>query len=113
MAHKVVKYRLTAEGTIPTFLKFGVPQGTGGMFPVKGSTASPRDHVMIGIADDGADISSSEGEITSKDALTTYLTSVSSGKGWKQTASDGSEEDFVPATHATIIWNDLTTLNGG
>ena len=49
----------------------------------------------------------------SKDALTTYLTSVSSGKGWKQIASDGSEEDFVPATHATRIWNDLTTLNGG
>ena len=113
MAHKVVKYRLTAEGTIPTFLKFGVPQGTGGMYPVKDNTASPRYHVMIGIADDGADISGSEGEIASKDALTTYLTSVSSGKGWKQTASDGSEEDFVPATHATIIWNDLTTLNGG
>ena len=113
MAHKVVKYRLTAEGTIPTFLKFGVPQGTGGMYPVKDSTVSPRDHVMIGIADDGADISSSEGEITSKDALTTYLTSVSSGKGWKQIASDGSEEDFVPATASTIIWNDLTTLNGG
>ena len=113
MAYKVVKYRLTAEGTIPTFLKFGVPQGTGGMFPVKDSTASPRDHVMFGIADDGADISSSEGEITSKDALTTYLTSVSSGKGWKQIASDGSEEDFVPATASTIIWNDLTTLNGG
>ena len=113
MAHKVVKYRLTAEGTIPTFLKFGVSQGTGGMFPVKDSTASPRDHVMIGIANDGADISSSEGEITSKDALTTYLTSVSDGNGWKQIASDGSEEDFVPATHATIIWNDLTTLNGG
>ena len=111
MAHKVVKYRLTAEGTIPTFLKFGVSQGTGGMFPVKDSTASPRDHVMIGIADDGADISSSEGGITSEEALTTYLTSISSG--WKQVASDGSEEDFVPATHATIIWNDLTTLNGG
>ena len=113
MAHKVVKYRLTAEGTIPTFLKFGVSQGTGGMYPVKDSTASPRDYVMIGIADDGADISSSEGEITSKDALTTYLTSVSDGNGWKQLASDGSEEDFVPATHATRIWNDLTTLNGG
>ena len=113
MAHKVVKYRLTAEGTIPTFLKFGVPQGTGGMYPVKDSTASPRDHVMLVIADDGADISSSEAEITSKDALTTYLTNASNGKGWKQVASDGSEEDFVPATHATIIWNDLTTLNGG
>jgi len=115
MAYKVVKYRLTAEGTIPTFLKFGVPQGTGGMYPVKdSSTASPRDLVMLGIADDGADISGSEGEITSKDALTTYLTSVSDGQGWKQTASDGeTEEDFVPATAATIIWNDLTTLNGG
>ena len=113
MAYKVVKYRLTAEGTIPTFLKFGVPQGTGGMYPVKDSTASPRDYVMIGIADDGADISSSEGEIASKNDLTTYLTSVSDGNGWKQLASDGSEEDFVPATHATIIWNDLTTLNGG
>ena len=113
MAHKVVKYRLTAEGTIPTFLKFGVPQSTGGMYPVKDSTASPRDHVMIGIADDGADISGSEGEIASKDALATYLTSVSSGQGWKQIASDGSEEDFVPATASTIIWNDLTTLNGG
>ena len=113
MAYKVVKYRLTAEGTIPTFLKFGVPQGTGGMYPVKDSTASPRDHIMIGIADDGADISGSEGEIASKDDLITYLTNASSGKGWKQIASDGSEEDFVPATHATIIWNDLTTLNGG
>ena len=114
MAYKVVKYRLTAEGTIPTFLKFCVSQGTGGMYPVKDSTASPRDHVMLGIADDGADISGSEGEIASKDALTAYLTSVSSGQGWKQIASDGeTEEDFVPATHATIIWNDLTTLNGG
>ena len=113
MAYKVVKYRLTAEGTIPTFLKFGVPQGTGGMYPVKDSTASPRDHVMLGIADDGADISGSEGEITSKDALTAYLTSVSDGNGWKQMKADGTEEDFVPATAATIIWNDLTTLNGG
>ena len=113
MAYKVVKYRLTSEGTIPTFLKFGVPQGTGGMFPVKDSTASPRDHVMLGIADDGADISGSEGEITSKDALTAYLTSVSDGNGWKQTKADGTEEDFVPATASTIIWNDLTTLNGG
>jgi len=113
MAYKVVKYRLESNGTIPTFLKFGVSQGTGGMYPVKDSTASPRDHVMLGIADDGADISSSEGEITSKDALTTYLTSVSSGQGWKQLKSDGTEEDFVPATASTIIWNDLTTLNGG
>ena len=116
MAHKVVKYRLEADGTIPTFLKFGVAQGTGGMYPVKDSTASPRDYVMIGIADNGADISTAVGEIASKDDLTTYLTSVSVVDGvqtWKQRASDGSEEAFVPATSATKIWNDLTTLNGG
>jgi len=27
--------------------------------------------------------------------------------------SDGTEEDFVPSTAATKIWDDLTTLNGG
>ena len=113
MAYKVVKYRLESNGTIPTFLKFGVSQMTGGMFPVKDSTASPRDYVMIGIADDGADISSSEGEIASKNDLTTYLTNASSGNNWKQVASDGSEEPFVPVTHATKVWDDLTTLNGG
>ena len=43
MAHKVVKYRLEADGTIPTWLKFGVPQSTGGMYAVADpDTASPQ-----------------------------------------------------------------------
>ena len=114
MAYKVVKYRLESNGTIPTFLKFGVSQGTGGMYPVFDSnTASPRDYIMIGIADDGADISGAIGEIASKNDLITYLTNASSGNNWKQVASDGSEEAFVPVTHATKVWDDLTTLNGG
>ena len=51
MAHKVVKYRLESDGTIPTWLKFGVSQSTGGMYPVADSgTASPRDMIMIGIS---------------------------------------------------------------
>tara|TARA_R110002020_G_scaffold198368_1_gene399579 strand:+ start:1705 stop:2046 length:342 start_codon:yes stop_codon:yes gene_type:complete len=113
MAHKVVKYRLEADGTIPTWLKFGVSQQTGGMYPVFDSnTASPRDYVMIGIADDGADISNAVEEITSKDDLTTYLTTLSDGNGWKQINNDDEEEDFVPATAATALWNDLDTLNG-
>jgi hypothetical protein len=115
MAYKVIKYRLTEEGAIPTFLKFGAIQVTGGIHPVKdNSTASPRDTIYLGIADDGADISGSEGEIASKDALITYLTDMNNAMKWKQIASDGTtEEDFVPATHATKIWDDLTTLNGG
>ena len=114
MAYKVVKYRLTAEGTIPTFLKFGVFQVTGGMHPVKdNSTTSPRDTIYLGIADNGADISGSEGEIASKDALITYLTDMNNAMKWKQINSEGKEEDFVPETHATNMWDDLTTLNGG
>ena len=55
MAHKVVKYRLEADGTIPTWLTFGVPQSTGGMYAVADpDTASPRDWIMIGISADGA-----------------------------------------------------------
>ena len=31
----------------------------------------------------------------------------------KQINAKGESEDFVPETHATKIWEDLTTLNGG
>ena len=117
MAYKVVKYRLTSAGTIPTFLKFGVPQSTGGMYPVAdASTASPQDWIMLGIADDGADITDAIAEIGSKNDLTTYLTSVSVVDGtqtWKtgELDSDGNEVDFVPADAATAIWDDLDALN--
>ena len=117
MAYKVVKYRLNSDGTIPTWLKFGVSQGTGGMYPVADNTfPSPRDYIMIGIADDGEAIPTDAkvGEIASKDDLTTYLTSVSVVDGvqtWKQFDSDDKEVDFVPSDAATTIWNDLTTLN--
>ncbi len=116
MPHKVVKYRLTPEGTIPTWLTFGVPQGTGGMYAVADpNTASPQDWIMLGISDDGADISDAIAEITSKDDLTTYLTSLSVVDG-VQTWTTGEDDDgnniaIVPADAATIIWDDLDTLN--
>ena len=119
MAYKVVKYRLTSAGTIPTWLKFGVPQSTGGMYAVADpDTASPQDWIMLGIADDGADITDAIAEIGSKNDLTTYLTSVSVVDGtqtWKtgELDSDGNAVDFVPADAATAIWDDLDTLNGG
>ena len=70
---------------------------------------------MLGISDDGADISEAIAEIGSKNDLTTYLTSVSVVDGtqtWKTLNSDGDEIDFVPANAATAIWDDLDTLNG-
>ena len=118
MAYKVVKYRLEADGTIPTWLKFGVPQGTGGMYPVAdSSTASPRDWILIGIADDGADISGAIEEITSKSDLQTYLSNQATENNWRDPAPTEEDPDatttFDAAAHATKVWDDLTILNGG
>ena len=112
MTYKVVKYRLESDGTIPTWLKFGVPQGTSGMYPVPDAdTASPQDLIMIGIANDGADISGAIAEISSKSDLQTYLTNSANANGWKDEDSDGNEVTFDAASHATKVWNDLDTLN--
>ena len=112
MAHKVVKYRLESDGTIPTWLKFGVTQTTGGMYAVADSgTASPRDWIMIGISDDGADISNAVEEVTSKENLQTYLTAQASAGGWKDLDAEGNEVTFDAAAHAQRVWDDLDALN--
>ena len=116
MPHKVVKYRLTPEGTIPTFLKFGVPQGTGGMYAVPDNgTASPQDWIMLGISDDGADISDAIEEITSQADLETYLSAQATANSWAD--PDPNDPDatvaFDAAAHAQRVWDDLTALNGG
>lgn len=115
MPHKVVKYRLTSSGTIPTFLKFGVTQCTGGMYPVPDSeTASPQDWVMVGIADDGADISDAIEEITSKADLQTYLSTQATANSWTDPDPDNPDSTiaFDAAAHAQRVWDDLDNLNG-
>jgi hypothetical protein len=116
MAHKVVKYRLESDGTIPTWLKFGVTQSTGGMYPVADSgTASPQDWIMIGISADGSDTSGAIEEITSKDNLQTYLTAQASANSWTDPApteeDPGATTAFDAAAHAQRVWDDLDALN--
>ncbi len=116
MAHKVVKYRLEADGTIPTWLKFGVPRATGGMYAVADpSTASPRDWIMIGISADGADISGAIEEVTSKANLQTYLAAQASANSWTDPAPTEENPDattaFDAAAHAQRVWDDLDALN--
>jgi|GEM_PF-2053878 len=116
MPHKVVKYRLTPEGTIPTFLKFGVSQSTGGMYAVADSgTASPQDWIMIGISDDGADISEAIEEVTSQADLQTYLSTQATANSWTDPDPDNPDATvpFDAAAHAQRVWDDLTALNGG
>ena len=114
MAHKVVKYRLTPEGTIPTWLKFGVSQSTGGMYAVADpDTASPQDWIMIGISDDGADTSDAIEEISSKSDLQTYLAAQATANNWVDPSTPDSEESipFDAAAHAQRVWDDLDALN--
>ena len=116
MAHKVVKYRLESDGTIPTWLKFGVSQGTGGMYAVEDTnTASPQDYIMIGISDDGADISDAIEEITSMANLQTYLSTQATANNWTDPAPTDEDPDattaFDAAAHAQRVWDDLDALN--
>ena len=110
MAHKVVKYRLTPEGTIPTWLKFGVPQATGGMYAVHDpDTASPQDWIMIGISDDGADISEAIEEITSQADLESYLSTQATANSWTDPDPDNPDATvaFDAAAHASnhcTVW---------
>ena len=114
MAHKVVKYRLESDGTIPTWLKFGVSQSTGGMYAVEDTnTASPQDWIMIGISDDGADISDASEEITSKADLQTYLSTQATANSWTDPDPDDPDATvaFDAAAHAQRVWDDLDALN--
>lgn len=94
MAHHCIKYRLTAEGTVPSFLCLH-EEGVGGVFVVGDpSTASPRDMVMIGLSEDD-DIGDAELIPTQAD-LQAYLESV--GADWTSRNPENPEdpEETVP-----------------
>jgi len=114
MPHKVVKYRLQADGTIPTWLTFGVPQATGGMYAVADpNTASPQDWMMIGISADGADTSGAITVFASKTDLQTYLAVEATANGWTDPDPNDREATvaFDAAAHAKRVWDDLDALN--
>lgn len=115
MAHKLVKYRLTPQGTIPTWLKFGVQQCTGGMYAVADpTTAPPQDWIMIGISA-GDDISGAIEEITTQADLQSYLSEQAAANNWFDPApTDENPNATVPfdaVAHAKNVWDDLNTLN--
>ena len=113
MARYVMKYRLTAEGTIPSFLYLGT-DGVGGVYGVTDPTTPwPRDLVQIGITNDGA---TGDFEICpSKEDLQTYLTLV--GANWTQPdPSQPTNPDatipFNPTEATDWVWNRFIALGG-
>jgi hypothetical protein len=108
----MMKYRLTAQGTIPDFLYLG-QDGVGGVWGVDDPTTPwPRDLVQVGITNNNA---TGDFEIIPiKDDLLTYLTVV--GANW--TAPDPSQPGnpdatvpFDPVAATNWAWARLDALN--
>lgn len=112
MAHRMMKYRLAADGTIPTFLCLH-PQGVGGVFAVADpSTPSPRDMVMVGISEND-DIGDAE-PIATKSDLLAYLTTI--GANWtqpdlEQPNNSEATVSFDPSAATDWAWGRLDALN--
>ena len=95
MANKIIKYNLTAGGTIPTYI------ADGGYFPKANGGSSPQDWDMIGATIDGSS-ETGLGELANQAAVKSYLDTYTSD--WKQTNAAGEEVDFDQDAAATHIW---------
>ena len=100
MANKIIKYNLTADGTIPTYIS------DGGYYPKPNGGSSPQDWDMIGATVDG----SSEvglGELASEADVKTYLDSYTSL--WTDRDESSSDPNvtipFNQTAAATYIWS--------
>jgi len=113
MARNVMKYRLTAEGTIPEFLYLGM-DGVGGVYGVGDpSTPWPRDLVQIGITNDGA--TGDFEVIPTKADLLAYLTAVGANWTSPDPADIGNPNAFIPFDPSAAtdwVWNRFTALGG-
>ena len=112
MAHHCIKYRLTAQGTIPSFLCLH-ENGVGGVFVVGDpTTPSPRDMVMIGLSEND-DTGDAEVIATQAD-LQAYLANV--GADWTQPDPEqpGDPEatiPFDPVAAAQWVWDRKIALD--
>ena len=95
MANKIIKYNLTASGTIPNYI------ADGGYYPKANSNASPQDWDLIGATVDGSS-EAGLGELADKAAIKTYLDSYTSD--WKDQDAEGNEVDFDQDAAATMLW---------
>ena len=100
MANKIIKYNLTAGGTIPTYID------DGGYYPKANGGASPQDWDLIGATINGSS-ETALGELANKAAVKSYLDSYTSS--WKDRDADDNEIDFNQTTAAAGIWAKKTS----
>ena len=89
MANKIVKYTLTNQGTIPTWIE------DGGYYP-------DTSEVMIGATVDGSD-ETGLGELASEADVKTYLDTYTST--WTDEDAEGNVGPFDQAQAAAHIWS--------
>ena len=95
MANKIIKYNLTAQGTIPTYID------DGGYFPKANENASPQDWDLIGATVDGSS-ETALGELANKAAVKSYLDSYTGD--WTERNDAGEEVAFDQDAAATVLW---------
>ena len=95
MANKIIKYNLTASGTIPNYIE------DGGYYPKANGGASPQDWDLIGATLNGSD-ETGLGELANQAAVKTYLDTYTGD--WTQPDGSGGEEAFNQTDAAAGIW---------
>ena len=96
MANKIIKYNLTAQGTIPTYID------DGGYYPKANGGSSPQDWDLIGATLDGSS-ETGLGELANKAAVKSYLDSYTGD--WTERNAAGEEVAFDQDAAATHIWS--------
>ena len=96
MANKIIKYNLTASGTIPNYIE------DGGYYPKANGGASPQDWDLIGATLNGSD-ETGLGELANQAAVKSYLDTYTGD--WTQPDGSGGQEAFDQDAAATGIWS--------
>ena len=100
MANKIIKYNLTAGGTIPTYIE------DGGYYPKANENASPQDWDLIGATDNGSS-ETGLGELANKAAVKSYLDSYTGD--WTEKNDADEDVAFDQDAAATRIWSKKTS----
>jgi len=114
MTKQMMRYKLNADGTIPSFLYLG-NDGLGGQWSnTIDAGISPQDMWLVGISD-GSTLPTDQAEvINSKEDLVTYLNSYT--LTWKkpnpsQLENLDAQIPFNQQEAADFAWNKLEALN--
>ena len=99
MANKIIKYNLTAQGTIPTYID------DGGYYPKANGGSSPQDWDLIGATVNGSS-ETALGELANKAAVKSYLDTYTGD--WTELDPDNRPDGTIPFDQddaATHIWS--------